>query len=152
MGFDDLVQSGIVGLIEAAIRYKDDGVPFDAFARKRIKGAMIDEIRYLNYTGRKKKDLPFEICSLDSQIGESNDMHDVVPDKNVRTQPGYVDYIDLWDTVEQLEHCAKIVIKHYYREDIKLKKIGEMMSVSEGRVCQIKNEAIKKMQNFYREA
>jgi RNA polymerase sigma factor for flagellar operon FliA len=43
---DDLIQSGMVGLIEAAERYKDDqGASFATYAFYRIRGAMIDAIR-----------------------------------------------------------------------------------------------------------
>jgi RNA polymerase sigma factor for flagellar operon FliA len=43
---EDLVSAGTVGLIEALDRYEADrGVPFVPFAYRRIRGAMIDEIR-----------------------------------------------------------------------------------------------------------
>jgi RNA polymerase sigma factor for flagellar operon FliA len=44
----DLVSSGLLGLIEAAIRYdpvSHRGVPFSAFARQRIRGAILDSVR-----------------------------------------------------------------------------------------------------------
>ena len=43
---DDLIQSGFIGLLEAANRYDPTtGVPFDAFALTRVRGAMVDELR-----------------------------------------------------------------------------------------------------------
>ena len=43
---DDLVQSGMVGLIEAIKNYDEkSGVPFKAYAYVRIKGSIIDEAR-----------------------------------------------------------------------------------------------------------
>ncbi len=43
---DELVQVGFIGLLEAARRYDAaDGVPFEAFALSRVRGAMIDELR-----------------------------------------------------------------------------------------------------------
>ena len=43
---DDLIQSGFIGLMEAAQRYDPStGVPFDAFALTRVRGAMVDELR-----------------------------------------------------------------------------------------------------------
>jgi RNA polymerase sigma factor FliA len=51
--FDDLLQAGMVGLIEASRSYKSEkGTPFDGFARLRIKGAMIDHVRRLSYLPR----------------------------------------------------------------------------------------------------
>ena len=42
----ELVSVGVLGLIEAATRYQPSlGVPFDAFARRRINGAMLDSLR-----------------------------------------------------------------------------------------------------------
>ena len=44
--FADLVSVGVLGLIDAATRYKPTlGVPFDAFARRRVQGAMLDSLR-----------------------------------------------------------------------------------------------------------
>ena len=41
--FDDLLQAGMLGLIEASRKFHaEKGIPFDSFARIRIKGAMID--------------------------------------------------------------------------------------------------------------
>lgn len=43
---DDLISAGYLGLVEAATRYHvDSGVPFHLYARQRIRGAVIDEIR-----------------------------------------------------------------------------------------------------------
>ena len=42
---DDLVGYGTVGLVEAATRFEERGVPFSAFARRRIYGAIVDGIR-----------------------------------------------------------------------------------------------------------
>lgn len=44
--FDDLVQVGMMGLMEAVGRYQPvRGVEFGAYARSRIQGAMADELR-----------------------------------------------------------------------------------------------------------
>ena len=46
---DDLVQYGILGLLEAEKAFDPSkGIPFDAFVRQRIRGAMIDEIRRMS--------------------------------------------------------------------------------------------------------
>lgn len=43
---DDLVQAGMIGLIEAAKHYDaDQGAAFETYASIRVRGAMIDEIR-----------------------------------------------------------------------------------------------------------
>src|SRR3954447_17298615 len=42
----DLVQDGVIGLIDAANRFDDArGIKFETFAERRIRGAMIDALR-----------------------------------------------------------------------------------------------------------
>ncbi|MCX7193705.1 MAG: RNA polymerase sigma factor FliA [Proteobacteria bacterium] len=44
---DDLIQVGMIGLMEAANRYDEmQGVQFSTFAMKRIRGSMLDKLRY----------------------------------------------------------------------------------------------------------
>jgi len=51
--FDDLLQAGMLGLIEASRKFHaEKGIPFDSFARIRIKGAMIDYVRRQSYLPR----------------------------------------------------------------------------------------------------
>jgi RNA polymerase sigma factor for flagellar operon FliA len=43
---DDLVQDGVLGLIDAAHRFDADrGIKFETFAERRVRGAMIDALR-----------------------------------------------------------------------------------------------------------
>ena len=43
---DDLIQAGMLGLLEAARNFQaDQGAAFETYASIRIRGAMIDEIR-----------------------------------------------------------------------------------------------------------
>jgi RNA polymerase sigma factor for flagellar operon FliA len=49
----DLISIGVLGLMDAAGRYRaDTGVPFDAFARRRVQGAMLDALRELDWAPR----------------------------------------------------------------------------------------------------
>jgi RNA polymerase sigma factor for flagellar operon FliA len=49
----ELVGVGVMGLMDAAGRYQPStGVPFDAFARQRIHGAMLDALRRLDRAPR----------------------------------------------------------------------------------------------------
>lgn len=50
---EDLIQAGMLGLLEAQKRYSDDeGASFATFAGIRIRGAMLDEIRRGDWTPR----------------------------------------------------------------------------------------------------
>lgn len=54
----ELVGAGVIGLIDAASRYEPSlGVPFDAFARRRIQGAMLDTLRALDCVPRSVRRL-----------------------------------------------------------------------------------------------
>src|SRR5262245_36716907 len=69
---NELVSVGIVGLMDAARRYQPSlGVPFDAFARRRVHGAMIDSLRGLDWAPRSvrrmRRDLDGAIAKLRGQ-------------------------------------------------------------------------------------
>lgn len=52
----DLISVGTLGLIDAASRYKaSTGVPFDAFARRRVQGAMLDALREMDWAPRSAR-------------------------------------------------------------------------------------------------
>ena len=51
---DDLVQVGMIGLIEAAQQFDPaQGVLFETFASQRVRGAMLDELRRLDWRPRQ---------------------------------------------------------------------------------------------------
>ena len=50
---NDLIQAGVIGLIEAARHYTDDrGASFETYASIRIRGAMVDELRKSDWAPR----------------------------------------------------------------------------------------------------
>ena len=50
---DDLVQAGVLGLFQAADRFnRNKKVAFSSFAKHRIKGAMLDSLRQLDWASR----------------------------------------------------------------------------------------------------
>ncbi len=53
MEVDDLIQAGMIGLLEAAAHYSSDrGASFETYAGIRIRGAMIDALRQLDWAPR----------------------------------------------------------------------------------------------------
>lgn len=70
----DLVSVGVLGLIDAAGRYKPTlGVPFDAFARRRVQGAMLDSLRDLDWAPRSlrrmRRDVDSALGNLRRRLG-----------------------------------------------------------------------------------
>ncbi|HXT70739.1 MAG TPA: RNA polymerase sigma factor FliA [Vicinamibacterales bacterium] len=65
----ELVSVGILGLIDAAGRYRPSlGVPFDAFARRRIHGAMLDALRELDWAPRSVRKAQRELDGALAQL------------------------------------------------------------------------------------
>ncbi len=65
----ELVSVGVLGLIEAANRYQPAlGVPFDAFARRRIHGAMLDALRGLDWVPRSLRKLQRDVDGAISRL------------------------------------------------------------------------------------
>jgi RNA polymerase sigma factor for flagellar operon FliA len=69
----DLISIGVLGLIDAAGRYRASmGVPFDAFARRRVHGAMLDALRDMDWAPRSlrklRRDLDQAIARLRHEL------------------------------------------------------------------------------------
>ena len=77
---DDLIQSGMIGLFEAANNFDNSkGASFETFAGIRIRGAMLDEIRRGDWTPRSvhknSRMISAAIKQLEAQLGR--DVSDV---------------------------------------------------------------------------
>jgi RNA polymerase sigma factor for flagellar operon FliA len=73
---DDLVQSGTLGLLDAVKKYTpSDGVKFEVYARQRIRGSIMDELRKSDWAPRRVRDMSkhieMSIRSLTLKLGRS---------------------------------------------------------------------------------
>jgi RNA polymerase sigma factor for flagellar operon FliA len=73
---DDLIQVGMIGLSEALTRYEAaQGVQFETFATQRIRGAMIDELREVDWMSRgsrkSQKDIERAVQRVEQRLGRS---------------------------------------------------------------------------------
>ncbi|WP_082676672.1 RNA polymerase sigma factor FliA [Thiomicrospira sp. WB1] len=71
---EDLIQSGIIGLMEAAQKFDaNQGATFETYAGIRIRGAMLDEIRKGDWTPRsvhrKSREVAEAINQVESRLG-----------------------------------------------------------------------------------
>jgi RNA polymerase sigma factor (sigma-70 family) len=83
LDFDDLVQAGALGMLEAAERFDPQyGVSFKAYARKRVLGAMYDELRRLE----PRAAAPAVSFDAPSERGE-HPLAEVVPDPRTSEPP-----------------------------------------------------------------
>jgi RNA polymerase sigma factor FliA len=188
---DDLIQSGMIGLLDAAKHYSAaKGANFETYAGIRIRGAMLDEVRKSDWTPRsvhrnmrqmsdvvrrieneKGQDAtPTDIaaglgvsieeyhklvldaasCRLFSFDQMSSGEDESSPADHARDErPGPFDHIEdtgfrgaLASAIDGLPEREKLVLSLYYDEDMNLREIGEVLEVSESRVCQIHGQAL----------
>jgi RNA polymerase sigma factor FliA len=53
---DDLISAGMLGLIDAADRFDERrGIPFEAYSRRRIQGAILDALRAEDHLTRRER-------------------------------------------------------------------------------------------------
>ncbi len=72
--YDDLVSYGIFGLIDAIEKFDPErAIKFKTYAKTRIRGAILDELRVLDWTPRsirqKSKQLERAYATLEAQLG-----------------------------------------------------------------------------------
>ena len=72
--FEDMVHAGVIGLIEAVRSYDArKGVPFKAFAKFRIRGAILDSLREMDWGSRplrrKGRMIEEAIAKLSASLG-----------------------------------------------------------------------------------
>lgn len=190
---DDLIQSGVIGLIEAMQKYNSvEGASFETYAGIRIRGAMIDELRKGDWTPRsvhrKSREVSDAIYQLESSLGREaqdseiadfmgvslEDYHGILQDTSSAQllsidEPEQNDLMEgqikgdsktpfallmesdfadaLADEIENLPEREKLVMSLYYDEELNLREIGEVLSVSESRVSQIHSQAIKRLRS-----
>lgn len=71
---DDLLSFGVIGLINAIDRFEPDrGIKFEAYATARIRGAVIDQLRALNWMPRsavsRSRQLERMLAELEQRLG-----------------------------------------------------------------------------------
>jgi RNA polymerase sigma factor for flagellar operon FliA len=84
----DLISVGVLGLIDAAARYKPTlGVPFDAFARRRVQGAMLDSLRDLDWAPRSlrrlRRDVDAAVAAARRKLGREPEEADIAAEMSL---------------------------------------------------------------------
>jgi RNA polymerase sigma factor for flagellar operon FliA len=191
----DLVSYGMFGLIDALEKFEPGrGNKFETYAIPRIKGAIIDELRAMDWVPRsirfKARELEKAQADLEAmlkrqpteqelaeRLGMSRrELHDMVSqisfvsvlalDEVVSAGSDRGEQVSLIDTladkgidptwglesqetrgllaaaINSLSEREKIVVTLYYFEGLTLAEIGEILGVTESRVCQIHTKAV----------
>jgi RNA polymerase sigma factor for flagellar operon FliA len=105
----ELLSVGVLGLIDAAARYNASlGVPFDAFARRRVHGAMLDSLRGLDWAPRslrkKRRDMDASIAQLRHELGREPEAAEIAAALNLSEQ-------DYDKTLDQLRSADLATIR-----------------------------------------
>jgi RNA polymerase sigma factor for flagellar operon FliA len=82
----ELARAGALGLVEAARRYDESrGVPFDRFAARRIRGAILDSVRAADWAprsvrtlGRKLEQVEQDLANSGGELPNSNEIADAL--------------------------------------------------------------------------
>jgi len=190
----DLVSYGIFGLIDAIDKFEPErGFKFETYAIARIKGAIIDELRSIDWVprsvrakaraierayGKLEHDLKRspddaevaaelgltegELSAALSQIsfvglgaldevvaggdeGSGTTVGETISDRSY--DPAAVFEVDemkrlLADAINRMTDRERLVLTLYYYEGLTLAEIGDVLGVTESRVCQIHTKAI----------
>lgn len=199
---DDLIQAGMMGLLDAINRYEDThGALFETYAAQRIRGSMLDELRSADWVPRSvrksMRDIETAIHQLEQQLGRPPSENEIAKKLDVSLKDYYetlgdcqghqlVYYEDFHDeenggehfldrflddassdpikgllesdfrdalieSIEALPEREKILMGLYYEQELNLKEIGAVMSVSESRVCQLHSQAVARLRAHLKE-
>jgi len=200
----DLISTGVIGLIEAFKNYDPErGVKFETYAVPRIRGAILDELRALDWVPRstraKSREIERAYLQLENRYGRKPEKHELAEEMKITMNELHASLNDVTGTnilsldeviyreddnrqvprietiidrdtlsvlgnlekkeleaylgvaIEALTRQEKLVIALYYYEELTLKEIGEVMSISESRVSQIHTRAVMKLRTMVRE-
>ena len=191
----DLVSYGMFGLIDALEKFDPGrGNKFETYAIPRIKGAIIDELRAMDWVPRsvrfKAREIEKAYSDLESihkraptetevaaRLGVTlRELHEVINqisfvqvvqlDEILSVGSDRGEQVSLLDTladrgtdpttslegqetrgmlaaaINSLSEREKIVVTLYYFEGLTLAEIGEILGLTESRVCQIHTKAV----------
>jgi RNA polymerase sigma factor for flagellar operon FliA len=156
---EDLIAWGVVGLVQAAKRYRGDlGASFGAYAARRVRGQVLDALRERDPLTRSARrayreaqkiaeDLPppYVEISLD-RLAELGDGGIASPDEGVVPS---APRDPRWDGVaRELRSLTKVerrVVVLSYARGLTLREIGVQVGLSESGVCRVRARALRRL-------
>jgi RNA polymerase sigma factor for flagellar operon FliA len=86
---EDLVQAGVLGLLDAYRKYDSSrDAQFSTFAKFRIRGAILDSLRKLDWGSRtlrrRGREISSSIVRLESQLGRQPDEEEIAAEMQMR--------------------------------------------------------------------
>jgi len=112
---EDLIQTGLIALIEAARGYEDRGHAFSTYASMRVRGAMIDQLRRDAKVSRSAMAARRRIAETRNQLEQQNlrspDSHEMAAALDMST----ADYLALESSAQAIEQMS--IDDHYSDHD-----------------------------------
>ncbi len=138
----DLVQEGLVGLIEAAERF-DPGreVSFSLFSIHRIRGRILD---FLRKEG-KKDSLITDSFDEDISWWETMPMEESSLEKRVEDTILY-DIIN--EALGRLPQKEQLVMEQFYYADRPIKSIAKELDISESYISRLQRQGVKRLRGM----
>ncbi len=154
---EDLVAWGVVGLVQAARRYRDDaGAPFGAYAARRVRGQVLDALRERDpltrsarraYRAAREQDPslrpPITEVSLDRCLAAGVDPTASLA-RECRTRRDR-----RWGRVagelRRLEPIERRVLVLSFARGLTLREIGAKVGLSESGVCRLRARALRRV-------
>lgn len=149
---DDLMGAGTLGLIDAVNRYDHSrAASFQAYAEIRIRGAILDYLRVMDWLPRSTR-ATVKAGTSDAAVVSVEDVRDDGFDTFVAALPLPSSAVErserkerLAQAIRQLPPRDRELLSLYYVEDLTLKQIGEVMKITESRVCQLHAAAVDRL-------
>jgi RNA polymerase sigma factor FliA len=112
---DDLIQAGMMGLLDAINRYEDThGAQFETYASQRIRGSMLDELRSADWLPRgvrkNMRDIETAINQLEQQHGRAPSEHEIAKKLEVSLE-------DYYDTLGQCQGHQLVYYEDFHDDE-----------------------------------
>ena len=157
---EDLVAWGVLGLVQAARRYRDDaGAPFGAYAARRVRGQVLDALRERDPLTRAARrayraareqdaDLPQPIVevSLDRCMEAGLEVAGWAAPGTTgagRTCSGNARWDRVANELRHLDPLERKVLVLSFARGLTLKEIGARVGLSESGVCRLRARALR---------
>lgn len=154
---EEIESAALLGLVQAARRFEPPG-DFVAYAGARIRGAIQDEIRRHMPAGQRRRDRgsppPSPTLSLDQLIEDGTagaaEACAWSPEDASDQLDGRRALADLAPLLRRLDRRQRLVVR-LNAEGRTERAIGEILGVTESRVCQILRSARRKLRRWVEE-
>jgi RNA polymerase sigma factor for flagellar operon FliA len=162
---DDLMAAGTFGLIDSLRKNGQDRSPtFEWYARIRIRGAILDELRAQDWLTRRARSR-VTASAVEGQSGRAvvigfDDLTDAGRQSLLdQTTPSPLEIVEgnaeraaLAEAVGQLLERERLIVTLHYFQGVQFKTIAAQLGVSEPRVSQLHSRAMAKLKAILVEA